>query len=294
MALSQWICDELRDGIVLDSDVLYYLDVTFGTLDLPSVLDDMDSSETDSLLELIFYPDKAMQARFEAQWGAEIFSAQDQKEVVEALSSDPPVAQIVWSESDEKYPLEVPIFVLQAYVQRLNICWHPPEQLSLSLDKHCQGEEGISVRVLLRNARVEWNADQVLLVCQFVSKMEVMEDTIESDLAFLISLLSEMVPGDKPYDFLIAKKFFYFQSLCKAEDFERRLRNSNMEIMMLQGARSAYGSIDEWRRCMRTIDRICQYLFGRTQFFQQPNSECIDVQGGDGLDNIKDIMRHLT
>jgi hypothetical protein len=49
-----------------------------------------------------------------------------------------------------------------------------------------------------------------------------------------------------------------------------------MEIMMLQGNRAAHGSISQWRLKMQHIDRICQVVFGRTQFFQQPNAQSID------------------
>jgi hypothetical protein len=47
--------------------------------------------------------------------------------------------------------------------------------------------------------------------------------------------------------------------------------------MMLQGNRAAHGGIAQWRIQMQQVDRICQTLFGRTQFFQQPDARSIDL-----------------
>jgi hypothetical protein len=187
--------------------------------------------------------------------------------------------------------LAVPSFACRTFVERLNICRQPPEQLAQLLDADDLDDMELAIRVQLRNAGLSWHQDQVALIHLFLTRMQSSSPAIESDLAFLISILPELASGGDAYAFLIAKKFFYFQSLCRAEDFERKRMASNMEIMMMSGARSAHGSIHEWRQCMRRIDRICQALFGRTQFFQQPDSQCIDLQ--DGL-NMQDVVRKLS
>lgn len=287
MALSRWIRNELKNGISMTDDVLIYLDTTFGTRDLLCVVADADDSEVDSLLELLFYPDTALQLRYEARWAREHFSKQDKEAVIELLCATPVEADIRWPDTGLPIAIPVPAFVLRTFVERLNICRQPSARLAQAVDLNCPDEIGLKTRVKLRNARLAWREDHLSLICLFLSHMAARSDTFESDLDFLISILSEMPVGSDPYAFLIAKKFFYFQSLCKAEEYERKRLSSNMEIMMMAGARSAYGSIDQWRRSMRRIDRICQALFDRTRFFRHPDSQCIDRQ--DAL-NMQDVI----
>lgn len=291
MALSRWICNELKDGISLTQDVLIYLDATFGTRDLPSVLADADAGEIDSLLELLFFPDTALQVRYEARWAREHFSEQDKDAVIELLCTALVEADIRLPDTGLHIFIPVPAFILRTFVERLNICWQPSARLAQAVDLNCPDEIGLKTRVQLRNARLAWHEDHISLICLFLSQMAAQSETFESDLDFLISILSEMTAGSDPFAFLIGKKFFYFQSLCKAEDYESKRLSSNMEIMMMAGARSAHGSIDQWRQSMRRIDRICQALFGRTQFFQQPDSQCIDLQNGL---NMQDVVRKLS
>lgn len=291
MTLCRWIAGELEEGIALADDVLNYLEATFGTRDLSSVFADADGSEIDSLLELLFYPDADLQMRYEARWGREFFSEQDKEVVIASLCAIPLIARVALPDTPKKISVPVPDFASRSFVQRLNICWQPPVKLAQAMGEHCVGDDGLMARVQLRNARLDWNDAQVALVIRFLSLLSADYETFATDLGFLIAILSELALESDPYNFLIGKKFFYFQSLCSAEDFERKRLSSNMEIMMMAGARSAHGSIGQWRQFMRRIDRICQALFGRTQFFQQPDSHCVDLQNGL---NIEDVTRLLS
>jgi hypothetical protein len=67
-----------------------------------------------------------------------------------------------------------------------------------------------------------------------------------------------------------------------------------MEIMMLQGNRAAHGSISQWRRQMQQVDRICQALFGRTRFFQQPDAQSVNITKTNTVTRIQDVMRRLS
>lgn len=216
-----------------------------------------------------------MQLAFEARWGREGFRAQDRDIVIEMLCAAPLIAEVGVPGMQHKCAVSVPAFVLQAFVQRLNVCRRPPRTLIHAIDQHCREGTGLAVRVLLRNAGLAWHQNHIALVEHFVARMSAQSETFHADLSFLISILSELSAGQDHYAFLVDKKFFYFSSLCSAEDYERKRRSSNMEIMMMQGARSIHTGIDEWRQCMRRIDRICRALFGRTEFFRQPDSQYI-------------------
>jgi hypothetical protein len=293
-ALTQWILEVFQEGLSLTQDVARFMESAFGTRDLGAVLSQTRDSEIDSLLELLCYPDTDLQIQFESRWGHYTFTADDLSAVVTLLGETALRARILSPAGTLLALIDIPPFALEAFVQRLNITWQPPPQLSSALAQHHRDERGLAAAVHLRNARLPWHEDQIRLMALYLGKMPPESEQFGTCLAFLISILSELLPGNDGYDFLIAKKFFYFQSLCRAEDFERKRRSSNMEIMILQGARAAHGSIDEWRRNMRQIDLICQALFGRTQFFQQPGEHCLDVENADAARQVQDVVRLLS
>lgn len=277
IALARWLGSVLAEGIVLNQTVEDYVSGTFGCCDLAHILETADSSEIDSLLELLFYPDLEMKVRFESRWGRERFDRQALETVIERVSARPITATITAPSDGSAIHIALPAFVIEAFIRRLNITWHPTSELQACLNENSRHRHFIRMCVHLRHARVEWHAGQVRLIGRFMIEMPEKAEDLETDLLFLLDILPEFAPNCDPFDFLVTKKFFYFQSLCKAEDFEQKRQASNMEIMMLQGNRAAHGSISQWRLQMQQVDRICQALFGRTHFFQQPNARSIDV-----------------
>ncbi len=293
--LLQWLTALLGSGLRICEAVSTYLEATFGTADLASVLAGEDSSEIDSLLELIFFPDMETQLRYEARWGDVPFSGNDQDEVIRLLGTATIAVPLTGHRAGGHTPVVIaPDFVLEAFVRRLNICWQPDQRLVQILNDCHPRDNRNRMRVHLRNARLEWRPEQVALICQFLSEMPRGSPDLETLLCFLITLLPDLAAGMDFFDFLVAKKFFCFQALCKAEDFERRRQSSNMETMMLQGTRSAHGSIEQWRQQMRQIDRMCQSLFGRTHFFQDPAGQYVNLGNENNRKTVQAIMRVLS
>ncbi len=294
LPLTEWIRDILQTGMMVTQDVLDYMEATFGTSDLSEILAHADSCEIDTLLELLFYPDINLQVRYESRFGQIAYSSRDQAAILSILSAAPLKAAFILPAHPTPVHLQIPAHALAAFIQRLRITWQPAPQLAEILSKKWQNRQRIHARVHLRNARLAWHPDQVHLMDRFLSMMPAEGDDTETCLEYLLTNLSELNPGVDHYMFLISKKFFYFQSLCNAEDFERKRHSSNMEILMLQGVRAAHGSIDQWRHKMRLVDQICQTLFGRTQFFQQPGEHSLNLENGNDSQNIEEIIRLLS
>jgi len=289
-ALGQWLRRQLEVGISVTEEVLDYVEATFGTRDLTAVLADEDSGEVDSLLELLFYPDTSLQMAYETQWGRETFTENDVIAVTDALCATPITARLRRPDNGTAITLPVPEFACRTFVQRLRIGHKIHPDLANIMDNRTK-DNSMKIRVQLRNARLVWSKHQITLMTLFLTHIPSQAKNLLTDLDFLISILPEMAAGDDAYTFLTGKKFFYFKSLCSAEDFERKRTASNMEIMMMSGARSAHGNIEEWRQLMRRVDRICQALFGRTEFFQQPDTQTIDLQDSKDM---QDVVHKLS
>ena len=292
--LARWLIKLLSRGIPVDETVLAYAEASFGTADLAMLLTETDNTEADSLLELVFYPDFDAQMLFEDRWGAYRFSHADRLAVETALCAASLLVPLILLPENRRLMIQPPDFALAAFVQRLNITWQLPATLARVLRSAWPDNQSLQARVHMRNAHMRWNSSRVSLLERFVTQIPAEAQDSVRLLSFLLSILPELETGTDAFEFLTAKKFFYFQSLCKAEAFERTRQTSNMEIMMLQGHRSAFGDMDQWRRYMRHIDSLCRHLYGRIQFFERPSSETIDVRGADNRQQLADVVRKLS
>ncbi|MCK5205289.1 MAG: hypothetical protein KAR15_15505, partial [Desulfobacterales bacterium] len=62
--LADRIIDILQSGLTMNADTLHYIDSTFSNPsigELEELLQDESSCETDSLIELLFFPDESVQ-----------------------------------------------------------------------------------------------------------------------------------------------------------------------------------------------------------------------------------------
>jgi hypothetical protein len=270
--LADWVRCTMQGAIHLDAVLQSYLESTFGSAEPDALLADPHTSEAASFLELLFSPDLDVRQDYESRWGHLRFAREDLRALLEGLERPPVVATIYAHAGVRSKPLRlvVPTDTLAVFVQRLNITWQPPAELDLALMTRLDDPHRTRVRSTLRHSRVAWRPHRALLIDLFLSKMTPAADGFESDLAFLCTLMDEFGQDQAPFDFLMDKKRFYFQALCKAQAFEKRLRAGNMEVLMLQGARAANGDIDQWRAWMRRVDRIGLTLFGGTRYFQEP------------------------
>jgi hypothetical protein len=262
----------LATGVTAGEEIERYAQTTFGATDLTEILASTESSESDCLLELIFYPDTALCTEYENQWGHTRFSYDDQQRILASLSEPAVMGTIQWDRGTRRTTIELPASIPELFVERLNITWFPPLPLAETLERHLPHHRQVRTQVCLRHApgAAQWRPGQIDLIRTYVEKMPPTSREYDICLEFLLSILSELRTDQDHFEFLINKKSFYFNALCKAEDFERKRLTTSMEILMLQGDRAAHGNIDQWRQSMRTIDAICNALYGRTRFFREP------------------------
>ncbi len=294
MELTRWVRQVLEEGIRLDPSLSDHLEATFGSNDLSAVLADATSSESASFLELLFFPDSDIRLDFEYRFGDHLFSDGDEVDLVKSLVRSAVTAAIRVPGESPPLNFQVPDFVLAAFVQRLNMTWQPTALLCAMLARVDAPESLPPVRARLRQLRLLWHPVQIVLVEQFIVRFPPSEEDFEVCFAFLTSILAEIEPDEKPFAFLVAKKSFYFQALCKAERFERLRQTSNMETLMLQGARVAHGSIAQWREQMRLTDRLCQMLYGKTRFFQQPAELTLGAADQPADRQMSELVRMLS
>jgi hypothetical protein len=294
LRLSRWLRRKLQNGIHVDSSATAYMDSTFGTTDLPAILNTADSSETDSLLELLFFPDPALQADYEKQWGDAVFDSDDQIRVIEDLQASPPTISLTLADPEKTVRLEIPPYALDGMIRRLKITWQTPPAIDQTLKQILPDHLCLPVRVRLRNTEIQWSQKHIDLVILYLEKTSAEDRHFFEELDYLLELLGELMPDIAPFDFLTAKKQGLFDAWCKAETFERKRLSANMEILMLQGERAAYGDIRQIKHQIRLIDALCITLFGRTQYFAGPGEDCIWVESKQPDQILERVFKTLS
>ncbi|KJS29502.1 MAG: hypothetical protein VR64_20250 [Desulfatitalea sp. BRH_c12] len=289
--LARWLRQVLQ-VIPLEGALLEFAEATFGTHDLAALLADVDTSDAASFLELACSPDWPTRLDYEIHWGEQLISKTQSDHLLQALLRKPLAARMRAS-GQPPVRLQLPDFAIAAFVARLKITWQPPDPLNAPLHDLPDGPYWMT-RARLRQARLAWHAGQVHLMALFLAHLPATDPDFEESLDFLLAILGDLGPMQAPFAFFKAQKFSFFQSLCQYENFERRRRAGNMEILMLQGARAAFGSADHWRTCMRRVDHICTALFGRAPFFQQPLDSCLDVSDQTPEARMQTLFRELS
>jgi hypothetical protein len=293
-AMTRWMQHVLENDIRLDAALRDHLEATFGSPDPSDVLADPTSSEAASFLELLFFPDDAIHLDFERRWGEERFSEGDEARLVQSLERAAVTAAIEPPSGGVPLEIEVPDYALAAFVRRLNLTWRPPVALLEMVPGTVAAEDVWPVRARLRRIRVAWHPGQIALIERFLARFPRAERDHEACFDLLAAMLAELGPTEAPFDFLVARKYRFFQNLCKIERFERLLQRSNMETLMLQGNRAAHGSKAQWREQMRLVDRLCRQLYGQTPFFRQPSEASLDDTGRSADQIMGDLVRMFT
>jgi hypothetical protein len=264
-----WIRQRLQSPIYIDEATLDFLEAGFGVRD-PAGLPELEGSEAASIMELLFYPDQQDRLAFEERWGGQLFSPMQADALVAEVVRRPVSTLIRMNPAAAMMSLQVPEYAIKSFIERLQLTWQPTSRLHDILNRALQGRHLVQVRSRLRHCRLDWHEGRLDFLEHFLNRIPAEADDFDACLDFLLDILSQFEPSQSPFDFLIAKKVFFFQALCQAESLQRRLRDSNMETLMLQGARIGMGDTSQWYAGMRLVDRICTALYGGTRFFLRP------------------------
>jgi len=270
------IVDALNAGGDLGDDDLEFIDVSLFPPDpeeLAAFLSNDENSERDTLLDLIFYPDQALQIDLEPLLEAGRFSPADEKRILEGLLDADIDVPVRMPNGRELVRLRLPEFIKYRYLDRLNVAWQPHTDVVAAIDDQVSAPLRPVVKVRLRNTGLRLESGQALFLGRFFTRMDDGHPDYLACLDLVLSLLDEKKGAVEVYRLLVDYKRTCFRCLQQARRFETLLRRSNMETLMLQGIRPPQESPDEWVRRMALIDRICYGVYGRTEIMAMPVEE---------------------
>ena len=286
----------LGDGITLGDDVVHYIDSTFSNPsieELQAILQDDSNCEKDSLMELLFFPDEAMQLALEEILENLQIGKQDEDNVLEALRRESLQVNMRLPEGRGSLNLILPHEVAPGFIARLHISKHLNEKLREAINKYADPDAGNGYKVKIRNSRFLPGENKIQFLCDFFEKLEPQSHDFNNCLDFALSFIDDLRKDQDLYQALMAKKRFYLRSLQKAKKIETQLQKNNLETLLSQGKRVILVDKADARRKMLIIDRISRAIFGKTEYVEdlQADGGSIDLRSDQ---DIQDIIKTLS
>ncbi len=272
------IINALENGGRLTDAILDYIEATLFAPDperLAAFLADDADSQRDSLLDLIFFPDQAVQLDLETQLEASRCSVADEDALRGRLIERAIHARITMPDGSLLASLELPDGIKSQYLERLNIAWQMDPLLAAAIGKGVSEAFRSMVKVRLRNAGMRFTHNQQVFLGRFFACMTDSDPDYLASLDLVLSILGQSKDQADGYSLLVERKHCLYRSLEQAMRFATLLGQSNMETLMLQGVRAPHVSPGELMHHMRLIDLICLGMFGQTEAIDRPTEETV-------------------
>ncbi len=289
--LADRIIDILQSGLTMNADTLHYIDSTFSNPsigELEELLQDESNCETDSLLELLFFPDESVQLQLEDMLEDIQFQKQDEQKIRDMVCNKSFQTRIRFPDDRGTLGMEVTPLNVAQFIAHLNLLRRLNPKLTASVSDYVPVTFQTRCKVKLRNTRPITSQSKILFLQAFFEKLQGDSDDFFDNLDFILSFLDECKDEPEMFQALMAKKRFYFQSLQKAKNLDIQLIKHNVETLLLRGKRVSYVDKADARKKIQMIDRISLAIFGKTEFFDlmPAGEQSIILEGKEDIDKL--------
>jgi hypothetical protein len=293
--VAEKIIEILRSGLTINADTQHYIDSTFSnpSIDtLGALVKDEANCETDSLLELLFFPDESLQLQLEQMIDAVCFEKHDERAIEDMVCTQLFQTRICFRDGRGSFGVAVSPSNMAQFIARLNLSRPLDPRLRTAIAKYVDQTLQTRCKVRLRNAKPISSPEHILFLVDFFKKLRTDRDEFLDCLDFLLSFLDELDDEPDMFEVLMAKKRFHYWCLQKAKNLDIQLTKHNVETLLLNGKRISYVDKADARRKIQLIDRISLAVFGKTEFFDLMPAEAqsITLEGKADIDKfIKEL-----
>ncbi len=284
-----------REGLPITSDVVAYIEATLGSADPHIVADLLDrpgESESDTLLELVFFPDADFQCGLETVLMGGGLEANDRSRLAGRLMDVPAWARLVFPSCPRQMGCRLPRAGVKPFLARLRLGWSIDGRLRKALVQYAarQGGAGAApglLKVKLRNAGLQQTDGQVGLLVDFLERMPPDDGRWDACFDFLMAFLPEHGDTHNFFRALMARKMYLLRHLAKARRQAEQMSRSNMETLSATGFRAAYFDTAAAEQALGYIDAIALAVYGRTeQFDGTPVSTDLGTMGAADIEGV--------
>jgi hypothetical protein len=285
----------LARGQDLSAETVRFIDATFAhpsADELSALLTDDAVPERDSLLELLFSPDEALQMELEGRLDLQPPGALAAEEVIARLTAGAPAVRFRFPDGRGVLRVAMTAPLARRLVLGLGIERRLPACVAEALAEHESAGWARRVRVMIRSARFEFTPAGQEFLCALIAKLDPAGDEEHACLAFALELLAEFGGSSDLYAALAARKKWLARALLHSQRLREQLTQSNVETLLSQGQRLTWVDEAATLRQMGHVDRICVAVFGHgvpvdTDGWRQ----AVDI---DGPPDVAELMRRLT
>ncbi|MDL1968398.1 MAG: hypothetical protein LWW97_07560 [Deltaproteobacteria bacterium] len=259
-----------RNGFVLNSDVMHYIDSTFlnpSINELEKIINNEHNCERDSLIELLLFPDESVQIELEELLEKEDFKKKDEEKVLSYILNKKIVTIIRFPESKDSLKFFVPKSSAIQFISRLNISRELNKNLFKAINKFVSDKCRTPVKVRLRNSMTILSDNKIKFLCSFLEKLKVEENYFFKCLDFMLDFFDGIKDDINIQQSLVERKRSFFQNLQKAVKFEELLNKNNLETLISGGARIPHISKDDAMHNIVIIDTITLAVYGKQHTF---------------------------
>jgi len=269
--LGKKILELLQCGITISDDVMHYIDSTFSNpshADFTRILSDPSNCETETVFELIFYPDLQIQEKLESILKTNYYDTNDVESAISYLSQKKMTVPVAFPDQRGTLSVLLPDSTIRQFMVRLNITRQIDARFVETLSRFvAEPSENLRLRVLWRNCRNEFSDPACAFLCTCIEKMYGASPYFRDAFTFLLNFFEYTDPEQDIYSSLMREKKTILHSIDQAEKNEQTLKNNSIEALMLKGVSILSINIADAREKIVLIDHICISIFGKTEFY---------------------------
>ena len=257
--LADAILSCFKDGIAVDNRVQHYIDACLPGLSIEEVahrICEVPDLEIAPLMDLILFPDEALQAKLEPLLEAGMYNQEDEATVVALLEAETIQTAFRGVENREGSTFRIPRSFLPAYVRRLSISRRIPPGLVNAISGVHPPETGIRLKVMLRNSKFTFTGPVTDFLTAFVMGMDPGDKDFDACFDMALELLGGQGTETDPFRLLRLRTDALHKAKNAAHQFEEQLQRSNMETLMHQGLRAPEIGIAEAGEKIALLNRI--------------------------------------
>ncbi|MDX2448504.1 MAG: hypothetical protein QNK29_15040 [Desulfobacterales bacterium] len=232
--------------------------------ELETIITDPSNCESDSLIELIYFPDESVQLRLEDRLESETFQQKDKETVLKHLLSCCGNTLVRFEGLQPVLTIKTLETGARAFLDRLNITRQLDPELIRVIDQRAGRKDGKKHKVWLRNMVMDLSERDNVFIKDLFLKMDARQSRFEKYLYFSLRFLEESKNDADLFQSLKQCKTRCLKHLRQSDRLETYRRGHNIETLMAQGIRIPYADKQALLLQIALADDICLALFNRS------------------------------
>lgn len=232
--------------------------------ELETIITDPSNCESDSLIELIYFPDESVQLRLEDRLESETFQQKDEETVLKHLLSYRGNTLVRFEGLQTVLTIKTLETGARAFLERLNITRHLDPELIRVIDHRAGKKEGRKYKVWLRNMVMDIRERDRVFIKDLFLNMDARQDGFDKYLYFSLRFLEESQNDADLFQSLMQLKNRCLRHLRQSDRLEAYRRDHNIETLMAHGIRIPHTDKQALLLQIALADDICLALFNRS------------------------------